>query len=158
MDYSLNMRFIFVGLLLSVLPSLPAHAASKSQRHNLLLREISEKELSSLGQKLAKSLKSCKHKSPDDLVLVTVTNSTDEFIDKTKLANLIRDSLKPDKAVPDISPFYEVRTKFSALKSEMIRKKKREYKGVYTLRADVYQDDKRICEREEIFEKTGILE
>ena len=139
------MKTFLLALLLA--PSLALASTSN-------LREISEPELEAMVKKLVAGLAKCSHKSPDDQVVATVTNSTDEFIDKTKLAIWIRDGLKPVKSVPEIAPFYEVRAKLSAEKSQ----KKKAYKAVYTLHADVFQDDKKICEKSETLQKSGDIE
>ena len=154
------MKSLFLPLTLSLLLSAPSLslAATAAQKRELNLREISEKDLDGLARKLAAALASCTHGSPDDLVVVTVTNQTDEFIDKTKVAETIRDVLKPKKSVPEIAPFYEVRAKLTAVKSETKQKKKRFYKGVYTLAADMVQDDKKVCEKAETLEKSGAID
>lgn len=151
------MKILILTALLFLLPSL-SPAATETQRKELTLRAITEPELDTLTKKLAAAIAACTHRSPDDQVVATVTNQTDEFIDKTKVAETLRELLKPKKSVPEIAPFYEIRAKLSSSKSETKQKKKRHYKGVYTLAAEVFQDDKKICERSETLEKSGVID
>lgn len=148
------------GLLsaLALLASAPALAATAAQKKELNLRELTDTDVDALAKKLAAALASCPHRSPDDQVVATVTNQTDEFIDKTKVAETIREVLKPKKSVPEITPLVEVRARLTSAKSETKQKKKRLYKGVYTLAAEVFQDDKKICEKAETLEKSGLID
>jgi septal ring factor EnvC (AmiA/AmiB activator) len=143
---------------LSLFYPIDAFPATKAQRLELNLREITESEINKLAEKLGAAIANCPHKSPDDQVIASVSNQTDEIIDKAKVAELIREVLRPKKNIPQIAPFYEVRARLTAEKSEIQKKKKRHFEATYTLSAEVFQDEKKICEKTETLKKSGLID
>ncbi|MGZ3712211.1 MAG: hypothetical protein ACXVBE_10660, partial [Bdellovibrionota bacterium] len=98
---------------------------------------FTNKDMWTLSQKMAKSLRKCKPLRGNPNVIVDVQNATDEFVNKTEFSELIHSMFekkthtKPETKEPD----FEIRAKLEARKplNSAIPKSK------YILTAQVFQ-------------------
>lgn len=107
----------------------------------------------SLSQKIAKALRECKTLRRSSNIIVDVENDTTEFVDKTRFSELIHSFYeRKTHAIPEVKePDYEIRAKLEFQNSEGSPSKK----PVYTLTAQAFQAEEKLCEKKVKITKNG---
>lgn len=141
------MSGLAVALLLSF--DVAAHAAATTGREEL--RVFTDKDMYELSQKISKNLHRCKQLRWRPDIIVEVENKTDEFFDKTKFSNLIHSQLeaKSHRSMETTPPDFEVRVELE----EKTIEGRNGARIVYTLSAQVFQAEEKLCEKKAAISK-----
>ena len=113
------------------------------------LRTFTEKNMAELAGRITKSLRKCDQLRKGSEVQIDFMNATSEFIDKDAFSKAIQAQIPPSPEGPGRK--YDLVLKLSSV----VQQKGADYKGTYTLDADLKQADEALCHKSEKLVKKG---
>jgi hypothetical protein len=141
------MPIFFLALVLSLILPIDGTRAVYED-----LRIFTEKDMYRLSDKIGKSLLKCKQLRSRPDVIVEVQNNTDDFFDKTKFSELIHAEIeRKTHASPETTPpQFEILAKLAS----KTRASSSLSRSTYTLTAQLFQADEKLCEKRVTITKT----